>query len=980
MIKRFINRVQIKPFALMILSIFTILTLASCGNGSRSFSSLKSSDIYATSGNYSITNGELWEELKWSANDILEEKITSFVLKAYVDEIKEEISKTGDTLLKERYLDELEKEALAEVYAITDVEDLKLYDAKYRKTLEDKFIDSYYMEKGVKLTNAELINEAGDTTLITGKTYYMTRLHSNYYEVVAEKLLAYHLLKDEIDDYNDDADSEDEYYYTPSDIKDYYNTHYKYDIESKLIMIRFFNQDEINTTFKAFGIKVYKDSYYFIPQLGKTTREYSTYYDEFDISLASNSYKCFNLSAIVGEMGIFELYIEISNYIYTYRDALPNAIGATSTTSSRRNITEAILVKYLENGNTTTPVEFIANWDDQFIESITYTAEDLNDIDLGLSVYVGSRLPLEEKDGYKRYTQNGYALGDYYYLMYKIDETKIAEDMVLYGNEDDEDEITNEDLKNRIIDELIWSEITQTKSTDYLNTEVGKVKVYIFDEALEICFAQKNSSYSKTHKKAPSKETLFTIKYKKNSESYKLEEIFNILEVRSGTATAIDLLSRKAIKDSEEYKSIKSSEIDTYKRNLEAVLNLFANNQLSSQGYPSTLGKYNFLMLYFHSADVDTIIDNFYKLNYASKKILTNYAKNDAIFEIMQQYAAAAYENEFNISAQNLLVYVDMDEDGVPDKDFDWTKTIYNSTVTYEEKALELVNYFITRMKNSKSSQAALLETMVEEYNSCQRFTNGIDTYEDGVTEYDPTEPETIWAEYRRAGLYISVTEYSDTTNKTEENFGETAIPYDLKLRLREIYKNDSDFRFEDSFPYEYIDSSAYLDGSKSGFLTKDGYNLLVITSATAQSSAEFLESDDINGIYLNISLKYEDEMFNIANIYNDDQIISLNQVKLFVYEYLKSSSTNLFPSSITTALTTYLLPVYEKYNDSATQRELLLNNLLGQIDFTDQKNADRLVEMMAINRRISDDYLTDTDMGNNFVNWWSNILTGGRD
>ena len=40
------------------------------------------------------------------------------------------------------------------------------------------------------------------------------------------------------------------------------------------------------------------------------------------------------------------------------------------------------------------------------------------------------------------------------------------------------------------------------------------------------------------------------------------------------------------------------------------MLLTFANNYYSQSGYPASMGKYNFLMLYFHTADIDKIIDD----------------------------------------------------------------------------------------------------------------------------------------------------------------------------------------------------------------------------------------------------------------------------------------------------------------------------------------------------------------------------------
>ena len=61
-------------------------------------------------------------------------------------------------------------------------------------------------------------------------------------------------------------------------------------------------------------------------------------------------------------------------------------------------------------------------------------------------------------------------------------------------------------------------------------------------------------------------------------------------------------VSKKAVKDSEAYEKT-AEEIETYEDNLKYLLIAFTNNYYSSSGYPSSIGKYNFMMLYFHTAD-----------------------------------------------------------------------------------------------------------------------------------------------------------------------------------------------------------------------------------------------------------------------------------------------------------------------------------------------------------------------------------------
>ena len=155
---------------------------------------------------------------------------------------------------------------------------------------------------------------------------------------------------------------------------------------------------------------------------------------------------------------------------------------------------------------------------------------------------------------------------------------------------------------------------------------------------------------------------------------------------------------------------------------------------------------------------------------------------------------------------------------------------------------------------------------------------------------------------------------------------------------------------------------------------------MLLVTSCTARSSAEFESKDDVNGRYTDIIIEYDDVIKNITNIYNDsDSQASINQIILFIYEYLNYGTSTFFPSSIQSYITDFIMPVYEKYTATATQRELLFaKTLSSSITFANAENDAKLVEVMAINRRQDDNYLTDADEAYLFDNWWNTVLNLG--
>ena len=190
--------------------------------------------------------------------------------------------------------------------------------------------------------------------------------------------------------------------------------------------------------------------------------------------------------------------------------------------------------------------------------------------------------------------------------------------------------------------------INESIISNYVTNGIDDIEVKVYTEATEIAYAKDHSEYSKSVGKAKNSNVLATFKY--NDTTYDLNikaddtdndtikvpgtskafGVYDFLERTNGVTTAIDLLSKKMIKDTKQYEEVKNDKEnkDIYNTYIQNVLLNFANDGYSSSGYPSSIGKYNFLMLYFHSANVNEIIDNYYMVQLASAKLLTDYSNS----------------------------------------------------------------------------------------------------------------------------------------------------------------------------------------------------------------------------------------------------------------------------------------------------------------------------------------------------------------
>jgi hypothetical protein len=289
----------------------------------------------------------------------------------------------------------------------------------------------------------------------------------------------------------------------------------------------------------------------------------------------------------------------------------------------------------------------------------------------------------------------------------------------------------------------------------------------------------------------------------------------------------------------------------------------------------------------------------------------------------------------------------------------------------------------------------------VSEFKKSSRFRSGYDTAVDSEGNYSPAEPETYWAKYKRAGLLLTTADYSSVTNSTDY----ATISTELKKELMDIYNRD-EFIINDVAQSEYLDTLPYVSGN--GLTTANyetgntiAYNLLVVTSATVNASAKFEKKDDINSIYTNLYYYYHEKLSYISDLYNENNELNENQVKAYILEYADNSTSNTLPSAISSAITSFLSPVYTKYTSTATQRELLISwcekatsstftfqntmnadaTLFTFIDGSTEKYSDRFNNIRNINKTAADSYYTlnrfDTKFGGNssvYDSWWTDL------
>lgn len=949
MIKNYTKKPVIMKVFIMLLLVVTTLSLSSCSNTYNRYPNTSFKDeTYISLGDVKVTKGEVWDELRYSTKDLLTSKIEETVYVDYLNKVKETMKKDDSDATKKDYTNRLKEYAIKEIYSVDDVADLDTLDADAKKTDEQKYADDTYT------TNGDVI----DVNKLAKGDY--TEVYPYFYNDLAKKLYGLNELEKEMKD----RDSDDPYF-DDSKVRDYYDSEYKNTGDIYALTIRFLSDDEAKQTLKAFGVKTYKSELYFIypKDENQSVSDYNDYYDDFDFSKeAEDSYV--NLTTL-GNACVLQLYIEMYNYIYSYRSPIANdATIPANDTNSRLDVTEAITKIYEGNDKPT-----VKSLYDSYVasnENIQKNASYYKDISSSFLSYVSDDLAngLDE-DAVNTdlpYSTSSKSYGDFNYMVFKFNQDK--DEKILCADPDDETKITNDDLKNEIIEKLKDKEVSDSYIKNKIDDAKKDAKVEIFDTVLEVAYSQNATDYSRTRSKAPNENTLATIKIGDNENNLLLDDCYKKLDAKSGYTVALNLLSQKVIKDTDAYKKL-DDKVSDYRKSLDNLFASFAQNQFSSYGYPASMGKYNFMLLYFHQNTVDGILNNYYRVSEAKRNVLNNYEDNTELLDMFKKYNDIAYDNFFKISASDLLVYVDMDEDGNPDKDFDWTTIDNNSGKTYKQLSSDLIATIQNLISHSTEKNATELTNLVTEYNSSSRFAPS-----DEDKAKNPTPVEYTWASFRRAGLYLKVNTLTDITSTSNSS----TVDENIQKELKTIY-NSEEFRLNETFPTEYIYNKSVS--------SEEGQNMLIITGASNPDSAKFTDNN-IDSLFKNIPVIFNDKVIKIDTMENDSNKATLSQIKLYLFRYVENNTTDLTPTDVTTALETFFKPVYTRYTSNATQQMHLINYLdslgLGEVKY-DASTTDNATVSQAIAERKADSYKTSTDISNNFPDWWQSVanLYGGN-
>lgn len=982
----------LKKWLPVILTIVLIISLAliftSCGRSKTTpYGSLSDSKYYANvNGNgwtYKLSEKELYDNVKLDSKDTLIKEIDRIVYKDEIEDYKNNVS------TNERYQKYLKDAINNACYKTTDEDTISEYKTKTKLTYQRQYLDSL-ISAGVNV----------DETLGSDGLYniYGQDSINEYYEIdIAKKIYTYNKLSKELDekycmkdgvfgsdycgdDVNiDDIDLDEEGKF-PKDFYTDYESDYKGKGNLGAIVISFTTEAEYKSTIETLRLATYGSRWYQIEACTDEKCETDPVFASKWYAEKSAEIKKTNRTDYLKDNEVLAYYLLMYNYMYEYRTSIVfdilNQEGYDTT-----NLDMETIFKYINKGtqagadivktlSESEVVREIAPEDDSELEKFTYDklanldTEDFFTYEYDelsssttIRTYIYSTLKAytSNNEDYSsidsRYSISSRTQGSTYFIAYKLTQSADKE----YNAE-----LRNEIRENMIEDSLTSSEISSRNLSRYEELFKNK-EIKIYDPLLEIIYSVEYSAYKKTQDKSSTAVAVVC------GNEILVDDFSKTVLDLYGVNTTVDLVFGEYLKHDETYtKQISRDDLVTSYNN---YMNYFSNGYYEGYGYPASIGKESFLRIFFNASSMDEAIDKVILPQQLKALYYTDFDNQvyngKTVYELFEKYTKANYDEYLSLTYQNLLIYIDMDNDGKQDNPYELSN---EKLAEYQELVESLANAIKTRIDSSYGvTKATAVSNIVTEYQGFSRYQT--QAFRDYAASHPTTS--TDWSKYKKAGIQLLLESSATTTNSEIANFAT-----EFADRLKEVYANEpgtgSHWDVDNTF-VPFLDTTATM--------TQFGWHVILFTNGAKATSAKFTAANDTKGIYTNLvyNYKYKDAV-TVANAYNDNDNPSANQIEIYIRDLNTGKKVNVnLPSTsynVYSTVKTYFGSIYTRYTSASYNTILAIKYLKDQNTnpFTTEFNSTRFNKLLDIAERSIDGYIDYEAEAGVYTGWWTDF------
>lgn len=662
---------------------------------------------------------------------------------------------------------------------------------------------------------AQLISTFEESLLFTG---YNPTIESDIYDFLSLDLAKANYTKE----YLQNATEEDGFYVTNSQLESFYAESNIGDV--CVLTVEFSSTKEFDLVLDEFNLV---DNYNF---------GYGEYFGVAPINeLSSDMFDETNTNQLTDEE-VFSKFVLLYNFMNPNLEQLPEDITQSELCTNYSDIS-------------------VLNYD-ELLGDINYNAHPI----ALYAALVFDTLKVEGEDT-SRFSYTHQNISGDYVVSYKVSEEEVPAFDTLTTTE-------LETLKNDFIDMMTVNEVIASITGMLLQ----ETELQLYEPTFRMIFEYENN----TEIAVLNSDTIVGVY---GDIEITADELFDFIEYRLGVNIATDIYERKALINSDifidNYGSNQNlSESDNqkivdYYSQMDAVSANFFSGAYVSYGFdPQTLSFKEFLFLGFGHYNLDDVVMNVFIL----PNLQVEYAlSNVPAYEDLLVHFELEYEEFFSIAVEHVLIYLDFDNDFVPDD--------------YEEYVAGLTPEEIDELTALK----LLFETLLfEKLDEGLSFNQIESQYKNGLIN----DLENPWAPLKQYGFKIKHEQLNVLGNDTVDYFDDEFVASLVSL-------NETLNRPENENVDEVVDTK----------LTNSAFGVHLIKAAKPSQfdkpTAMFVEENPLEPVYPEGTV-------------NDSYLLSQAQIELYHDMMIPSlageETTITLPDSLTEAINRYYKPIFDQY------------------------------------------------------------------
>lgn len=931
------------------------LTLSACKTTENYYGpNVDPKKVYATSGEVSVTYGEVYNEFKLVDKQALQNLISQKILAKEIAQIDLDNAEHKEFLVKKVNKSLYGFEKNAEETKKEFEKNPSLANQVKEKTIPN-LVNSLY-------TNGIITDRQGTIDTLVGlvgvdfENYPKEILLTHKLEL-AKRLYAKPLFDKEV------VDDTKDIFVKEKDVLQYFKDHNRKEYDLKFFFFPVLNNDEFNTAARHAMIKRSNDDqFYVLPDVNKIIKDGTL------IDFSAEGQKYFQIYKLLKEKGLegkITSKTELNEYeLYNiYYDGL-QIKDVEKEPFQGKNKPELIFEKLIEINN-------MLNKDNKLtiVDASEFKVQD-KDGKLVDFVQKHAEITKEHKElmsyaqnslgngvGKRRYTVSPVTKDGKSYVVFLIEanqEELVKEiDKDVYDKEKDEF-LNKESDKTKAIIEKITKKLQEDKFNQSFidgkyNELLSKTYVKVSDNVLYINYKLQNKS-DKRIKLGTDKTNLVEITFDKSLENRDKQvltfvDYYDYLNKIQGQEASTRLLFEKIM--SKKYlEKVDKEKQKNIRKNLKAELSNFANGAFGEQ-LPPSIGRKNYLLIKYGTPNFEEAVTKAINA-VAVQEFYKDYETHFS--DIYAKFSGVVKDRgieKFNLSVSHLLISVDADFDGKPDK--------------FDEIPADLKNHLIKLVKvayeegmrgDKNKSSKEFLKELAEEFEKSTRILSH-NKYEYNKQTHVSTVKESKFAhltyedmaELKFHGFKLKFEDLGTITPEKIMKETSNFVP-EFNVLMKKV--NDSKPVSTDASMYnpETItgESSPVSDQFLKDIHTEFGYHIILVNSKSMESNSAMVSSLDSDVTEKVIVNGKELSYLNSENHVSADQI----HIKMAKKEY---KDEKYLPSKVIRALNDQFSPLFEKYNSSG-MRFILENKVLGAVTYDLAGHTDRFTQNALINER----------------------------